>query len=181
MNVIIYDLEATCWEGSPKHLQQEIIEIGAYKLNEYGEVEDKFNQFIQPVLHPYLSSFCTKLTTIQQKDVNQAKKFDIVMDAFESWVDTQESDYRLISWGALDQKLFEEDCKVNKHSFEWMKGKFIDLKEMYRKLKNKHEPPGFATALKLEKFEFIGVPHRAIYDAANLISIYTKYIDYWSL
>lgn len=181
MNVIIYDLEATCWEGNLKHFHQEIIEIGAYKLNEYGEIEDKFNQFIQPVLHPYLSSFCTTLTSIQQNDVNKAKKFPIVLEAFESWIDIQEADYRLISWGALDQILFEDNCKINNINFEWMKGKFVDLKEMYRKLKNKNVAPGFATALKIEKLEFVGTPHRAIYDAANLISIYTKYIDYWSL
>lgn len=180
MNTIIYDLEATCWEGSPKYLQQEIIEIGAYKLNEYGEVEDKFSQFIKPVIHPLLSTFCTQLTSIRQKDVDLAKPFPVVIEAFESWIDPPEDNFKLVSWGELDQQLFESDCISNKVDFHWMKGKFVDLKEMYRKLKNKHVAPGFATALLMEKFEFVGTPHRAIYDAANLVNIYTKYIDQWS-
>ena len=180
MNYIIYDLEATCWEDSPKHMTQEIIEIGAFKLNQFGEVEDKFSQFVKPVIHPLLSKFCTQLTSIRQKDVDAAKTFPVVIDAFEAWVEPNEEPFKLISWGELDQQLIEADCLANKVDFNWMKGKFVDLKEMYRKLKNKNAAPGFATALLMEKLEFVGTPHRAIYDAANLISIYTKYIDRWS-
>ena len=44
MNFIIFDLEATCWEGKPPNMVQETIEIGAVRINPYGEVEDTFNR-----------------------------------------------------------------------------------------------------------------------------------------
>ena len=44
--------------------QVEIIEIGAVKLNEKLEIVDDFCQFVRPKLHPEISPFCTKLTSI---------------------------------------------------------------------------------------------------------------------
>ncbi|MCC6410310.1 MAG: 3'-5' exonuclease, partial [Saprospiraceae bacterium] len=42
MHYIIYDLEATCWENTPPGYIQETIEIGAFRINPYGEVRGKF-------------------------------------------------------------------------------------------------------------------------------------------
>ena len=46
MNYIILDLEATCWENN-RSLQNEIIEIGAVKVNTNGEVISEFCEFIK--------------------------------------------------------------------------------------------------------------------------------------
>ena len=174
---ILFDLEATCWEGSPKHFRQEIIEIGAYKVDEFGEIIDKFQQFIKPQIHPYLSNYCIQLTTIKQNDVDRAKIFPIVIDQFLSWID--EDNYSLVSWGSDDKELLYNDCLLHSCEVDWLKKKHVDLKEEYRKIKNRHEKIGFSKALELENLQFIGTEHRAIYDAANLVNLYTKYIDRW--
>ena len=44
VNYIIFDVEATCWQGNSNR-QQEIIEIGAIKINGYGEVDSIFGIF----------------------------------------------------------------------------------------------------------------------------------------
>ena len=62
---IVYDLEATCWR-SRKPRKVEIIEIGAVKLNENLEIIDDFCQFVRPKLHPEISPFCTKLTSMSR-------------------------------------------------------------------------------------------------------------------
>lgn len=178
MTKIIFDLEATCWEGKPKNFRQEIIEIGAYKIDEFGEVIDKFQQFIKPQVHPYLSSYCVKLTSITQKDVERAKIFPIVIENFISWID--EEHYSLLSWGTDDKELLYNDCILHKIETGWLKRKHVDLKEEYRRIKNRPEKISFSKALDIENITYIGTQHRAIYDAANLVNLYTKYIDMWS-
>jgi inhibitor of KinA sporulation pathway (predicted exonuclease) len=85
-NYIIYDLEATCWEHPPPGFVQEIIEIGAFRINAFGEVRGRFNRFVKPVVHPTLSPFCKDLTSIRQEDVNRARKFPEVIEEFMEWL-----------------------------------------------------------------------------------------------
>ncbi|MFN8888672.1 MAG: exonuclease domain-containing protein, partial [Cyclobacteriaceae bacterium] len=75
MNYIIFDLEATCWEGFDKS-QNETIEIGALKVNDNREIVSEFSSFIKPLKNPILSDFCKQLTSIQQEDVDQAQHFN---------------------------------------------------------------------------------------------------------
>lgn len=74
MNYIIFDLEATCWENDHKR-QNEIIEIGAVKLNEGLKTVSDFQIFVKPALSPQLSDFCKRLTSISQADVDAAVYF----------------------------------------------------------------------------------------------------------
>ncbi|HHH54067.1 MAG TPA: 3'-5' exonuclease, partial [Bacteroidetes bacterium] len=62
MNYIVLDLEATCWMGKPPKGINEVIEIGAVKIDGYGKVKDYFSKLIKPSINPRLSGFCKKLT-----------------------------------------------------------------------------------------------------------------------
>ena len=70
MNYILYDLEATCWLGRPPKGIQEIIEIGAVKVNEYGEVLGEYNKFVQPTVNKKLSCKIFFASPIVQYRVN---------------------------------------------------------------------------------------------------------------
>ena len=97
---IVYDLEATCWR-SRKPRKVEIIEIGAVKINEKLEVVDDFCSFVRPKLHPEISPFCTKLTSIVQDDIEDAPMFDEAIELFEDWVGFSDTRSVLMSWGNL--------------------------------------------------------------------------------
>ena len=71
MNYIIVDLEATCWENRSDG-KNEIIEIGAVKVNDDQEIVSEYQQFVKPLKNPILSEFCKELTSIQQTDVENA-------------------------------------------------------------------------------------------------------------
>ncbi len=174
---VLFDLEATCWEINSNNFKQEIIEIGAYKIDEFGEVIDRFQQFVKPQLHPYLSRYCTELTSIQQKDIENAKPFPLVIEKFTSWID--EEHYSLISWGSDDKELLHNNCMLHNCETGWLKKRHVDLKEEYRIIKNRQDKIGFAKALEIENITFVGTMHRAIYDAANMVNLYVKYIDRW--
>lgn len=178
MNYILYDLEATCWLGRPPKGVQEIIEIGAVKVNAFGEVLGDFNRFVKPVVNPILSGFCTRLTTITQDDVNQAKTFPKVIEDFKDWINIYDEEYWLCSWGDFDVQMLRRDCILHQLEHDWLEP-FINIKNQYKDLKKLDKGPGLKKSTKQEGFDFTGKHHRAIADAENMSKIFIKYIDEW--
>jgi len=179
MKYIVYDLEATCWEGNTTGRQQETIEIGAVKLNRYGEVLDSFSRFVKPEIHPFLSPFCLHLTQIDQADINRASKFPSVIEDYMDWIGLEE-EYILASWGNFDRIQLERDCKLHRLEDDWLIN-HINLKKQYARLKRINNPIGLKKAVKKEGFEFTGMHHRAIADAENLTKIFGKYLEDWQV
>ena len=179
-NYIIYDLEATCWEEPPPGFLQETIEIGAFRLNEYGEIRGKFNRFVRPVMHPTLSPFCRQLTSISQIDVNRAKPFPIVIEEFREWARIDEADYTLCSWGNFDRKMLASDCKLHHLDDSWTEP-HANLKVQYMTMKRMRRPIGLRKAVEREDIPFTGIHHRGISDAENLTKLFLKYLGSWSV
>lgn len=180
MNYIIYDLEATCWDGNPPELRQEIIEIGAYKISRFGEVLDSFSRFVKPQINPFLSPFCLRLTHIEQSDINKANSFPSVVEDFQDWIGIYDDEYILASWGKYDQKQFNMDCELHRIESDWTEA-HINLKQQYAHIKKLSKQIGLAKAVRTEGFEFTGTQHRAIFDAENLAKIFMKYIEEWDI
>jgi 3'-5' exoribonuclease 1 len=177
MNFIIFDLECTCWEGRPTGMVMETIEIGAVKLDPFGDVLDSFNKFIRPSVHQVLSPFCTRLTSISQIDVNRAEKFSLVIEDFMDWIGLDE-DYWLCSWGGFDQRQLQADCTLHNIDIAWLDF-HLNLKQQYTKYKGYRQPIGLKKAVEREGFEFTGIHHRGISDAENLAKIFVKHLDIW--
>ena len=110
MNYIIVDLEATC-ERNNRAFNNEIIEIGAVKLNRNLDIIDEFCSFVQPIVNPILTDFCVELTTITQKDVDSADGFITVLNRFLAWIGNE--DFFLCSWGYYDKNQFIKDCELH--------------------------------------------------------------------
>ncbi|MCB0528118.1 MAG: exonuclease domain-containing protein [Saprospiraceae bacterium] len=180
MNYIVYDLEATCWEHTPPGYVQETIEIGAFRINHFGEVRGKFNRFIRPSVHPTLSPFCRNLTSIQQEDVNRALAFPEVIQEFWDWGRIEEEDYILCSWGSFDKKMFANDCRLHRMDPAWT-DHHVNLKEQYRNMKRIRRSIGLRKAVEKEGILFTGVHHRGISDAENLVKLFLKYLGSWDL
>ncbi len=178
MNIIVFDLEATCWRGRPPKGYNEIIEIGAFKINSFGEIVSQFSSFIKPIVNPILSGFCKELTGIKQSDVDRSKTFDKVITDFLDWIQEEEEDFLLISWGEQDVKFFRSDCILHNIEDTWIKH-CLNAKTYYKKLSGISRQMGLKSALEYEGLEFDGEAHRAITDAYNLSKIVIRYIDEW--
>ena len=76
---IVYDVETTGF--STNH--DDVIEIAAVKVRR-GALVDEFSEYINP--HRKLSDFTTKLTGIQQSDVDAARDIGPVMQDFHAWI-----------------------------------------------------------------------------------------------
>jgi 3'-5' exoribonuclease 1 len=178
VNFIIFDLEATCWLGRPPHGVNEIIEIGAYKINTQGEIIGEFNQFVKPTVNPTLSEFCKKLTSISQEFVDNSNTFPNVINDFKNWIDI-DADFKLCSWGQFDIQLIKNDCTLHNLDPDWL-DHYINVKDQYHEIKGEHKLTGLKNTIKSEGMEFTGIHHRAIADAENLAKIFIKYINNWS-
>jgi len=178
MNFIIFDLEATCWDGSPKDKPQEIIEIGALKINRYGELEGTYSQLVRPILYPVLSVYCRELTHIDQIEVNRASTFPTVIDDFLDWAEVDYEEYLLCSWGGKDKTMLKHDCSLHHLDTDWVEN-HINIKRQYHEMKRLHRPRGLKKTVVAEGFEFTGEQHRALTDAENLAKVFLKYLDLW--
>jgi inhibitor of KinA sporulation pathway (predicted exonuclease) len=177
MNYIIIDFEASCWKFPKPPEEQEIIEIGALRLDRFGLVIDKFESFVKPIIHPVLSHFCIQLTGILQKDIENASSFPTVYNKLLDWLERY-PDFRLASWGAFDENLLRNNCELHNLDIFWTY-EFINIKKQYSFIHNLSKPIGLKKAVELEKFEFEGNHHRAFDDAYNTAKIFGKYLDEW--
>jgi len=175
---IVYDLEAACWMGRPPHGINEVIEIGAVKVNGYGEILGKFERFVRPTANPILSGFCKKLTSISQEQVDNALTFKPVIEDFIEWSGIYDENYYLCSWGENDQLLLENNCKWCKLDYDWTEN-HLNIKKQYHENRKDDRHRGLKYVVAKEGFEFTGIHHRAISDAENLAKVVIKYIDEW--
>lgn len=179
MNYIILDLEATCWESKAKG-PNEIIEIGAVCVSAQKEILGEYCSFVRPSVHPVLSDFCIKLTSITQSDVDKAPWFSEAQHKFLEWVLSFGNDYMLCSWGFYDKSQFAKDCERQGIDTAWL-NHHISLKHQYPIIKGTNRAVGMKAALQLEGIELTGTHHRGIDDARNITRIFLKHFGKWSM
>lgn len=169
MDYIVVDLEATCWEKGTQPGRQEIIEIGAVRIDgASGESESEFLTFVRPVNNPILSEFCTNLTSIRTEDVVTAPDFPDALASFLSWIGPPP--VTMGSWGAYDMLQFGVDCR--RHGVPWPEvfDRHINLKKAFAERRG-IKPCGMRAALRILGIPLQGTHHRAIDDARNIVKI----------
>ncbi|MGD1873965.1 MAG: exonuclease domain-containing protein [Mastigocoleus sp.] len=172
---LIIDLEATCSnDKSIRSNKMEIIEIGAVMLNtSKWEIDSEFQQFIQPIINPVLTDFCTELTSITQKDINTAPKFPEAISNFQEWLKSFPN-YIFCSWGEYDRRQFRQDCKL--HKLENLFSEHINIKKKFSEYLGTSQAFGMKSALDYLGMDLKGRHHRGIDDARNIAAIY-KYMN----
>ncbi len=179
MKFILFDIEATCWDGYHSNAIQEIIELGAISINRYGENSGTFDQLIRPIINPRLSHYCRSLTGISQEDVDAATVFAEVYRDFEDWSDGNEDTW-FVSWGSFDKNILTAECERNFDDKSVIQN-HLDLRSAYTSMKNLPPKTGLVKALEYEDKEFEGVQHRAFPDTENMMRIFLRYFDYWDI
>lgn len=168
MNYIILDLEGSC--DNKGVFTNEIIEIGAVKLDNDLKLISEFQVFIKPIINPILTDFCKELTSIAQSDVDNAVGFKEGLDSFKEWIGT---DYFLCSWGFYDKNQFEKDCILHGLQTSWLKN-HISIKHQHQSINKLRKGVGVTRALRMIGENFEGTHHRGIDDAKNITKIFKK-------
>ena len=126
MNYIIMDLEwNNSYMKSAQRFVNEIIEVGAVKLDESLNTVGTFTEIIKPVLSKKLRSRIKNLTNISNDDIKAGKPFSEVISEFEKWVG---DDSVVLSWGDTDIRtlLTNVKCFLNKEDISFIR-KYADL------------------------------------------------------
>ena len=180
-DLIVVDLEATCWDETttviPKE-EMEIIEIGAVQLYHTDatgwQLGNSFETFVRPVVHPTLSVFCKELTTITQAQVETAPTFDQALGLFVAWIEqtVPNRPYQLGSWGEYDKNQFILDSQrwacplpdafIHSH---------VNVKKEYAYWQGPKAARGAAKAVKQLGWTWEGTHHRGIDDARMIARI----------
>jgi len=161
---LVVDLEATCDDGSsiPRH-EFEIIEIGAV-LVDGASLQPIAEQtlFVRPVLHPELTPFCTRLTTITQGMVDPALTFPRALSRLVAFAEGA----LFCSWGNYDRNQLAAEAA--RHGVAMPLVDHWNLKEAYAQRAGARRGLGTMAALRELGIEPEGTHHRGIDDARNI-------------
>lgn len=110
--IIVVDLEATCWEDNPPPgEEQEIIEIGVCALDIASLERIKKRSFLIRPERSKVSDFCTQLTTITQAQLDEeGMPFADAVQRLRDEYTPQERTWA--SFGDFDRILFQRQCEA---------------------------------------------------------------------
>lgn len=128
MNYIIMDLEwNNSYMKSAEKFINEIIEIGAVKLDADLNTVDTFSELIKPVVSKKLRSRIKNLTHITNEEVRNGRPFSQVIKEFADWVG---EDALIMTWGDTDIRTLQTNFKyfLNIKNIEFIE-KYADLQK----------------------------------------------------
>lgn len=179
MNYIVFDLEFNMFfkfkegDSANSDLKNEIIQIGAVKLNEKLEVVDKFDLLIKPVIYKRMNPYVKRKTNINTSRVLRGTPFVRAIESFNSWIGNE---YILCSWGHDDILALHENCLffgVDSLSFN----KFINIQQIYMNLRSLTKQPSLESVVEDLKIEINSPFHDALSDASYTSEIFRKVYD----
>lgn len=110
MQYIVIDLE---WNGSYSKKAHgyfnEIIEVGAVKVDERMRIVDTFRAGIKPVVSKKLSTIVTDLTNITAEELEDGTTFTAMMRQLSRWMGTESS--TVLTWSTTDLLVLMENCR----------------------------------------------------------------------
>lgn len=169
--ILVVDIESTCWEEPRIEDNGEIIEIGICPIEtKSGDLLESRGIIVNPK-NSKVSEFCTKLTTLTQEDVDSGISFK---DACNILVDEYHSKkYVWASYGSYDKNQFETQCKRENVGYPFAKA-HINIKILFALRYSLKRDVGMVKALKLLDMPLVGTHHRGIDDARNIANILSK-------
>ena len=110
MNYIVVDLEWNgSWSKKAHGYFNEIIEIGAVKVDEQMHVLDEFRAAIKPVVSKKLSNIVTDLTNITAEELEDGTTFMGMMRQFTRWMGKEPA--TVLTWSTTDLLVLMENCR----------------------------------------------------------------------
>ncbi len=184
MAFIIIDLEFNNLEGIHKYysnifdeypglknveLDNEVIEIGAIKLDNYMKPLEEFKTYIKPVAIPILNPKISDITNITVEDIQEGITFKEGMERLAMMI---EDDDIICSWAKDDIiEIINNAMYHNYDNLKWLKN-YLDLQEYSTKILAKKKSLSLKNALEELK---IKIDSNKLHDALN-DAVYTSLV-----
>jgi len=167
--VLVIDVESTCWEKQPPAGQvSEIIEVGLTTLDVRTlERTQKFSFFVRPT-RSEVGPFCTQLTSIKPEDVAEAPSLSEVCQRLKKEFHSKERLWA--SYGDYDRRQFERNC--SELGFDAPFGtSHLNVKTLLAILHGWKHEVGMHEALEKLGLPLEGTHHRGGDDAWNIAAL----------
>lgn len=170
-NIIVIDLEATCWEYDriPPGQKTDIIEIGICELNKSTKaISNKQSIYVIPE-RSKISAFCTELIGITPKLIKEKGI------RFEEACEKIRDEYHpeMLTWagfGAFDREQVMQQCDYLgiENPFS---GNYLNIMHLFRNHNGLYKMMGLRRALNALNMNFEGHHHSGADDAYNAARI----------
>jgi inhibitor of KinA sporulation pathway (predicted exonuclease) len=173
--IIVVDLEATCWEGDPPPGQeQEIIEMGVCALEiSSGRRQGKRSILVRPE-RSTVSPFCTKLTTLTQEQVEQGVSFAEAIEILRQ--EYRPAERTWASYGDFDRIALQRQCEQRGVSYPFGRT-HLNVKNLLAISLNLPHEVGLDRALDLLEIPMEGTHHRGDDDAWNIAAVLAALLE----
>ena len=171
MDYIVLDMEWNQpWPGSPSakkvlpvSIRGEIIQIGAVRLTEDGQVADEFQVMIRPKYYRRLNRRVSKLTGIKESRLNaEGIPFPEAMKDFRAWCG---EDIVFLTWGFDDIGILRENLRLFGLSEDWT-GKWYNAQMIFNaQTDGSTSQKALKTAMEIFGIEATRPAHDALGDA----------------
>ncbi len=142
-------------------IPQEIIEIGAVKLDENYCHLDSFRIFIKPAVYKKIHPHVKKMTKISEYELEYALPFQQCLLEFQRWI---EMSYYLCTWSRDDIAGLRNNCIFYGFDIDWIDN-IIDVQKLYSDVNNLKQQVALKNAVKELAIESETRFHSALNDA----------------
>ena len=180
MDYIVLDMEWNQpWPGSPSSkkvlpvtIRGEIIQIGAVRLTEGGQVADEFQVMIRPKYYRRLNRRVSKLTGIKESRLNEEGiPFPAAMEQFRSWCG---EDVVFLTWGFDDIGILRENLRLFELEEDWT-GKWYNAQMIFNaQTDGSNSQKALKTAMEIFGIEATRPAHDALGDAYHTALICSR-------
>lgn len=157
---------------------QEVIEIGAVKLNEQNEEIGSFCEFVKPAYVSKIYSKFKKLTGITTEDILDAAPLSDVLPRFIDWCG---DDYTIFSWSDSDIWQFLNETRLkgleNLDGLTYMYNHWRDFQQEFCELLHLEKVMNLGRAVTLAGLDFSGREHDGLADARTTSLLYVESRD----
>ena len=159
-----------------RKLNEEVIEIGAVRLDENFQQEAEFQCYVKPEYGP-IKKHITSLTGITQAMVADKKTYAACFQDFVDWVGEEET--KIYSWSMSDIKQLRSECRYKLPDFDigWLNARWVDLQQEFDDRLGLHNSLALKHALGAMDHKIEGTQHTALADAINTSAILTLMQD----
>ncbi len=183
MTHIIYDFEFNTAFKIDRHTKrllkgdahpecpQEIIEIGAVRLNRHLEVEDTFQLMIKPKLYHKMHPKIRQKTKITREELETGIPFGEAVQAFREWI--RSDDPVMGSWGMDDHQELVRNCAFHQLETQWFQ-RHLDIQKLCMNYlgMSKGNQIGLKKAVEHFGIKLDNSFHKALHDAIYTAHVY---------
>ncbi|CDW83651.1 exonuclease family protein [Stylonychia lemnae] len=186
--ICVYDFECQCEEGTKNLTFNEIIEFPVVVIDVKSmQIIGEFQTYVKPTIHPKLTEFCTKLTGIEQSQVDGGvpiKEAIQQVHAFLEKLGVLQTEFVFLSCGDFDGNQIRREALHKQFNIPSYLKRWINIKKVFPlHLFDKSKPEqqidfiknvkkstvsGMGELLKLSGLELEGRHHSGIDDARNI-------------